>query len=243
MSSSDTERIHIRTAQNVGIQYEIANPGDRLLAGILDGLVIFALSIFLTFVGSMLELRSQIYATFNFLMVIFYFPLCEIFFRGQTIGKSLRRIRVTSLDGSPARLGQFLIRWLTGFLEYWMFLGTLPLVILVVRPRGQRLGDIAAGTVVVKLRRSLTLEDTVLAGIQEDYQPVFAEAANLESGEAELIKDVLAAIEKSEDRKVRMNVATKAQRTFENKLGVSSSQNAISFLETLLSDYNFYQGR
>jgi hypothetical protein len=61
-------------------------------------------------------------------------------------------LRVVSDDGGPERFRQALFRALAGFVEIWMFMGGPAVICSLVSPRGKRIGDVFAGTVVISER-------------------------------------------------------------------------------------------
>ncbi|MEK7468220.1 MAG: RDD family protein [Planctomycetota bacterium] len=72
---------------------------------------------------------------------------------GQTLGKKLAGIVVTRTDGSPAGLRKILVRNLIRGVELMLLVTLLPAVVVVSTKRSQRLGDLVAGTIVVKLEK------------------------------------------------------------------------------------------
>ncbi|NVO86480.1 RDD family protein [Hymenobacter terrestris] len=188
--------IRIQTTQNVVLEYEAASVGDRVLAQVLDVLVMALWAAVVTFLirqatnsgtGRQVAAYVLVYAP-----LLIYHPLCEIFFNGQSLGKQARKIKVTRLDGTRPGLGDYALRWLLGLFEIGMTAGSVALVATLFNGRGQRLGDMAAGTTVVSLRprapsvRALTAETQVPAG----YQPVFEQARHLSDHDAGLIRQL-----------------------------------------------------
>ncbi|WP_304156596.1 RDD family protein, partial [Mesonia mobilis] len=97
------DNFQIETAQNVSINQNIANLGDRVLAYIVDVLVMIAYMILTSVLLGFLSLgmREQwVYMLIVGLPPFLYPMLSETFWNGQTVGKALLRIRVVKLDGS-----------------------------------------------------------------------------------------------------------------------------------------------
>ena len=84
-----------------------------------------------------------------YLPAIFYHFLMELFNHGQSVGKMVMRIRVVKKDGTTPGIGDFFMRWLLQLVDLG-FSGVGALVILISK-NSQRLGDLAAGTMVIQL--------------------------------------------------------------------------------------------
>lgn len=119
-----------------------------------------------------------------------YHLLFEVLANGQSVGKMVMKIRVIRTDGSQPTLGNFLIRWLMRIVEFTLFRGLALLVFLIIG-KGQRLGDLFAGTTVIRTRRRITLQDTVLQEIDPSYNPTYPQARNLTHRDVEIIKEAL----------------------------------------------------
>jgi uncharacterized RDD family membrane protein YckC len=76
----------------------------------------------------------------------------ETLTRGRTLGKLVMGLRTVRDDGGPIRLRHAVVRALVGFVEIYLLMGVPALVCSLVSPRSQRLGDLAAGTYVVRER-------------------------------------------------------------------------------------------
>ena len=84
-----------------------------------------------------------------YLPALFYHFLMELFNHGQSVGKMVMRIRVVKKDGTTPGIGDFFMRWLLQLVDLG-FSGVGALVILISK-NSQRLGDLAAGTMVIQL--------------------------------------------------------------------------------------------
>ncbi|MBM3473556.1 MAG: RDD family protein [Armatimonadetes bacterium] len=173
----DYEQVTVETPEYVSISYELAGPGSRLMAAVLDHLIIaLAISaILLLGLGLKVGLPRAsapmvvlaIVAGGPLLLLALYFVAFEVAWGGQTPGKRAAGLRVMRDDGTPATTIDLLIRntvRVVDFLPYLYFLGGL---VAFVHRQSKRLGDLAAGTVVVKLRQT-ALPDAI--------QPPAAEA-------------------------------------------------------------------
>ncbi|MCB9090801.1 MAG: RDD family protein [Calditrichae bacterium] len=238
------DQLKIHTTQNVAIQYEIASIGDRLLAYLIDMLLVVVYALFIIFVIAPLELLPDGAYMFIYVLPIFLYDLLfEIFMNGQTPGKRVRDIKVALLDGTQPTLGAYLLRWLLRPIDFWLTYGSAALITILWRGTGQRLGDIAAGTSVIKLKQRVSLADTILTVVEDDYRVVFHQVAQLSDGDIEIVKEVLKNITQMSDFKLRRTLIQRTRRSLENKMGIEAGMAAELFLETVLKDYSYVRGR
>ena len=152
-------RLEVETADHVVLRYDLAGAGTRGSAAIIDGLLsllmVFGLSVAAVLIGSRLppSIATPLAGVAAFLILtswVAYFVLLEWLWNGQTIGKRRAGLRVIGPDGEPARFTAVLVRnlvRLVDFLPGWYALGV---VMIFLTPGSQRLGDLAAGTYVVR---------------------------------------------------------------------------------------------
>ncbi|MGI4759475.1 MAG: RDD family protein [Janthinobacterium lividum] len=238
--------IRVHTTQNVTLQYEVASVGDRLVAALLDYLVLLAYGVLLAVAvrsigetgskaidyGNPAELVGVALAALVLSPFIFYFLACEIFFNGQTLGKRARQLRVMRLDGTPPRLGDYFLRWLLRPVEIIATAGGLATIVVLLNGRGQRLGDMLAGTTVLSLRPNAAPrvpEDVVPAG----YQPVFEQAAQLSDHDVALVRQLLHHSLRQQNHLLLHETALKIKQL----LNVSSDLSNEAFLQTVLRDH------
>ena len=87
----------------------------------------------------------------------------ETLTRGRTLGKLAMGLRTVRDDGGPIRLRHAVVRALVGFVEIYLLFGVPALISSLISPRSQRLGDLAAGTYVVRERA--TRQASVMAAM------------------------------------------------------------------------------
>ncbi len=102
------------------------------------------------------------YFVILFLPLFFYHLLCETYLNGQSFGKKIMKMRVVKLDGTQAGIGSYFLRWILAPIDIYFTYGSVGLVTMIVNGKGQRLGDLAAHTTVVKLKAETKLDDTIL---------------------------------------------------------------------------------
>lgn len=238
------QTIDIETAQNVVVQHEVASVGDRAVAYLLDSLVVIAWVLFWFFISSFLDLwrlggtlSGILTVVFVALPLLFYHLICELTMDGQSIGKRAKKIRVARVDGGQPTLGQYLIRWTLRMIDGFYWVG---LIVILINGKGQRLGDIAAGTTVISLKRRLTLQDTLITKVEEGHVVRIPEAVRLNDAQARMIREVLNA--KLANSKVRVveEMAEKVRKVIGNEgVGIGSQ----AYLEMVLRDYVFLTGQ
>jgi uncharacterized RDD family membrane protein YckC len=146
------QTVSVRTTQNVVIDYPVASLGDRILAYFIDVLIMIAYVILLILVIGFGEIGSPaIIISLISIPLFLYHLLFEIFMNGQSPGKRQMNIKVVRLDGTPPTIGNYIIRWLLRIIEIDLMSGAIALLTIAISGKGQRVGDIAAGTTVVKL--------------------------------------------------------------------------------------------
>ncbi len=239
--------VSITTSQNVDIEYELANIGDRILALLADYIIILGYYLAMGVVAYFLS-RTGMNPGFAFYIIVFAVPAflydlaCEIFLNGQSFGKRIKRIKVVKLDGSRPSAWDYIIRWMFRLIDISILIGAVAIITIAINGRGQRLGDIAAGTTVVRMKKSVGLHDTIFTKIEENYKPRFPEAAGLDAGTAGVIKEVLNSADSIKSKKVFGDLVKKTKKAVEKKLGIRSRIEPVQFLTTILKDYNYFSG-
>ena len=241
------QTIEIQTAQNVNIEYPIASLGDRVVAAIIDQLIMIGYIIAIIFLyiwlldltdGSALYFPVA-YFVILFLPVFFYHLLCEMYLNGQSFGKKLMKMRVVKLDGSQAGIGSYFLRWILAPIDIYFTYGSVGLVTILINGKGQRLGDLAANTTVVKLKAEAKLDDTILRTTPVNYEVKFPQVSLLTDKDIAIVKAVLDMNYKNPDIFVYEKILQKTKAAIEQKTGITSTLRPITFLDTVLKDYNY----
>ena len=127
-----------------------------------------------------------------------------------------------------------------GFLRAILMLGAVLLIILT--KNGQRLGDLLAGTTVVKMKKITATNvrnKLVMQKVDEDYQPTYHEAGNISDQDIRIINDALRAFR--EDA-AQMPVSL-VESKLKEKYNIQSEEPTVKFLYTLLRDHTYYVSR
>ncbi|HEX8350401.1 MAG TPA: RDD family protein [Hymenobacter sp.] len=226
--------IRVQTAQNVTIEYEVASVGDRIIATILDYIALFVWSAVI--IGLASQLGDQILLVIGIVFVgvpyVFYHLICEVFFNGQSLGKRARDLKVVRLDGGRPSLGDYLLRWLLRLIDLGIFSGAVAVITILINGQGQRLGDMAAGTTVVRLQ-STGRSAATLGHLDPNYQVMFPQAANLADHDIALIRQLLT---KALDRQNHLLINELANKV-KGLTGIQTTLPDETFLRTLLRDH------
>lgn len=231
------ETVRIETAHNVALTVQVATIVDRGLAVVIDWLVLAGWTVGWIILANEAGLHFPDWVWIILIGVpwTFYHLLSELLMDGQSLGKRARNIKVARLDGGQPGIGHFLLRWTLRLVDSLFFLGAL---VILLNGKGQRLGDIAAGTSVVSLRRRVKLSDALGPGIQEERDPVFPDAARLTDTQARLIREVLA------DRSgARQAALRKLADHFTPLFPKGQGMEPEAFLQALVADHAFLTSR
>lgn len=159
----------VATPELVAFSYELAGIGSRFVAALLDLLVVLGIFLALTLIAVTATAVTQndsiailVLVPGGFVTTYGYFWLCEAAFNGQTLGKKATRLRVVGENGEPLSFTQAGIRNLIRYVDFLPYGYAIGVVCLFINGRGRRLGDLAAGTVVVRERQRVRLQDLPL---------------------------------------------------------------------------------
>lgn len=170
----------IVTPEAVVLDLEPATVGSRVCGFVLDVIVqgmlygvLALLSYPLSLIGpEWLVVAYLIVAAFG--VIVVYPVLSETLLRGQTLGKMATGLRVVTIEGAPVRFRHASIRAFLALVEIWLCFGSIAAITMLITPRSQRLGDLAAGTQVVRERNAGAHVRPVDFGVPFGYEPVVA---------------------------------------------------------------------
>ncbi len=148
--------LKIRTPEGVVFAYRLAGPITRCMAWMVDFIVIGLLASGLDRAGKLLGNRDYsggFVIVAYFVLSFGYGILLEWLWRGQTVGKRLLHLRVLDLDGLRLQFPQLFLRNLLRAIDALPGLYMVGGLAALLSRRAQRLGDLAAGTVVVHTPR------------------------------------------------------------------------------------------
>ncbi len=164
----DSDQLHIDTPELVAIEMPLAGIGSRFIALLLDTLIwgagLFVLLLLFWIVSPALNLFSNLSYQWAVALVTFalfllnwgYFTLFEAFGNGRTPGKRIARIRVIQRSGRAIGLFESMARNFIRYIDQIPSFYAVGVIAMFVTRQHQRLGDLAAGTLVVRDRPAET---------------------------------------------------------------------------------------
>lgn len=234
------QTIQIRTTQNVIIQYPLASVGDRIIAHLLDGffLVLYSIAMMLALVGMEVEIW-WIYLVLIGFPILFYSLFFEILMDGQTPGKRLMKIKVIRLDGTEPTIGAYILRWLFRIVDFHLMTQAVAIIAIAAGGKGQRVGDMVAGTSVIKIvaTKEITAEEVFIT-TEDTYRPTFQNAVELSSRDIEIMQQAL-----SVGRNGNTEPAEKVAEKIKSILNIQSNLSAMQLLETVIKDFHHLTSR
>ncbi len=157
----------LETPEQIEVTYRIARLGSRFIAALWDSLAIALLQLALVVVGAVLTEALQqagavasnggiaLMVLLGFLLFWGYYVLFEVIGNGQTPGKRLAGIRTVRQDGYPIGFGESAIRNIVRIVDFLPVAYGIGVVTMFVDNRSRRLGDFAAGTLVIHDQHAL----------------------------------------------------------------------------------------
>lgn len=243
---SDIARIN--TTQNVTIDYEVASAGERVLARLLD-VVLFLGYMFLVSVISNLVIHNLSYREQREVTAVVYLILplpimtytlwCESLFGGRTFGKMVLGLKVVKTDGTPAGVAEFSFRWITRVLEESIIFTALALPVCIISEKSQRIGDMIAGTIVIRSKVRNSIRSTILAQINPTYRVVFPQVAVLTDKDVTIIRTIMQQAYSTANYALMETLANKVKQTM--RVYPDPRQlPAPQFLNIVMADYAHY---
>lgn len=234
------DNFQIETAQNINIHQNVAHITTRIGSFLIDLLIIISYSILLIFIISWLNLnfgmQQWAISLILSLPMLFYTLIFETLWNGQTPGKRINKTRVVKLDGSKPTLGNYLLRWMMRIIDIQMATGSVAVLTILLNGKGQRLGDLAAGTTIISEKKRVTLQEVLLADAAEDYSPTFPQVTLLSDADAQTIKKLYhTALQKRKHA-----IIIKLHERIIEITGIKTELKPIDFLKVVLTDYDYY---
>ena len=164
------ETLDIQTPENVAFGYQVAGIGSRFLASLLDTLLILVLQVVVILVFVLVlsafnllgeTIAAWVYAVLGIVGFIFfwgYYIFFEMLWNGQTPGKRWVGLRVIRTDGTPITLSESFIRNLTRLVDFLPAMYGIGIISMFLDKQSRRLGDLAAGTLVVHDRAPISIQ-------------------------------------------------------------------------------------
>ena len=165
MTAGQVEPARMVTPEAVALEFRTANLGSRILAYLVDlvvvvaGIVVGLLAVAL--IGQASDVVVPDWVALTIVLVLLpawwlgYFIAFETLWRGRTLGKAALGLRVVTREGAPVRFRHAAVRGLLGLVDFLLLGGFLAVVFILFTRDNQRLGDMVAGTLVLRERSAL----------------------------------------------------------------------------------------
>lgn len=240
------EKLNIDTPEQVALEFSLATVGSRFLALAIDtliqvgiGVALFIVVAFALFLSGAAESAARpwvmaVLVLGGFVVYYGYFALFETLWSGQTPGKRVIGLRVIHGSGRPVNAWEAILRNVVRIADQMPAIYAIGIVSVFLTPRSQRLGDLAAGTVVVH-ERLVRAELEAAAGAAGE--PL------TQHGSRKLTPDEIAVIELFFRRRgqldgyVRMRKAHQIARRVRDRLGISAAVDDEQLLEEVVAEY------
>ncbi len=147
--------IDIQTTQNVSIEYQLPELSYRIVAFIIDFVVMLLVFTILSAAANSFFTTQSFLLVFQIITYIlfgFYTLISEFIGHGQTVGKLAMGIKVVKLNGDELEFYDYFSRWSMRLVDIYLSFGCIAMFIISGNTNGQRLGDILAGTTLIKKR-------------------------------------------------------------------------------------------
>jgi uncharacterized RDD family membrane protein YckC len=257
------QKLKLTTDQNVPIEVELASIGQRLLAVLLDLVILIAyflimmvliMLIFATnfnlFDESSFDFWTILFTLVVYLPFVLYTPLMEFFTKGQTIGKMALGIRVTKVNGENAKFKDYFTRWLFRPYEIYIFMSVIGALAFIasfffdtligsISSKNQRIGDFMANTVVVrkKPKRIYSVSDVLAIRNNENYSPTYNGVSMYTDEDMMLVKNVISRVETYKNIETKSLAIELAKKIAEDLKLEEEPKKKLKFLKTILNDY------
>jgi uncharacterized RDD family membrane protein YckC len=255
--------VSFTSAQNVAIEYELAAPIQRAAAALIDGVLIGLYILLILIVAGSAGVEN--FRVVELLLIkfpwIFYHPVLEHLTQGQTLGKYLLGIRVVTYMGERPGLREIFTRWIFKGYFLWIgfsfasFLGGTPELFMMglvqltiglvgffyasISERRQRVGDVMAGTLVIRNRSGVRygLRDVLAIKTSENHTPVYPNAVRFTDEDMLLIKNTIQRVRANPNDETKRFAVELADRSAA-LIGLEETpEKRLQFLQTLLQDY------
>ncbi len=241
------EKLSIDTPEQIALEFQLATIGSRFLALAVDTLIQLLGALGLVAVAVGVRLVTGPFGadapTWVFAIVLFglftlyygYFALFESAWNGQTPGKRLLGLRVIHTSGRPVSVYESVLRNIVRIVDQMPGIYAVAMISVFVTERSQRLGDLAASTVVVHERLSEGESATIEMRAHDPAAPRYG-AARLPEQELLVVETFLRRRHEL-DGWARVQNAERIARRLREKLGLQEAGRNEEFLEELLAEY------
>jgi len=231
--------LEFENTQGINLQYVVASTGERILAYVIDAVIML---LYFLITGLVFQPKTSdesiLYTIFIALPVYFFYSLLfEWLNDGQSLGKMAMGLKVVRVDGRPVAGYDYLMRWIFRWLDIYATMGTLAAILVSATARGQRLGDILADTTVIQTRAGrISLKRVLKLGQLRKYEPKFPQVLALTEEQMMIVKEVLSRNKRNASVAHVSAVRELAER-LRKSLAIEEKISDKVLLETLVKDF------
>ena len=182
------ENIDIQTSQNIAIEQSLASVGERIVATALDYVFMILYIIIVSILGGLTKSTPVIFLFM--IQALLYHLILEMMMKGQSPGKKIMKIKVVKIDGTQATFFTYFIRWIFRLVDITMLFGSIATITIIINGKGQRLGDIAANTTVIRLKNK-SLESGIFTDLPDNYNLNYPQVSRLTDSDISIAWEVL----------------------------------------------------
>jgi uncharacterized RDD family membrane protein YckC len=242
------EKLNIDTPEQIALEFSLASIGSRFLALAIDTLIQVALAMLLFGVvvfGAWLASTTiegvgtwllAVLILGLFLIYYGYFAVYEVAWNGQTPGKRVIGLRVIHASGRPVSVFEAILRNIVRVVDQFPGIYAIGIVAVFLSERSQRLGDLAAGTVVVH-------ERAVVKGLDEIMRDAEPSRVDARHGASKLTQEEISVIELFLRRRheldgyARVRTAKNIADRVRGRLEITSGIENEPLLEEVVAEY------
>lgn len=224
----------IVTPEAVVLQFEPAGIGSRGAAAFIDWVIRFVAIALGLLMAEIFEgfdvgpswLGVTAMTVFGFVVLVLYPIIFEAAWHGKTPGKAAMGIRVVTTNGAPIGLRHAAVRGTIGFFELTASQGLIAIIAAFVNKQSRRLGDLAAGTIVLRQRSAAKTPTSVRfeAPVEGAEFAATLDVAHVRTEDYNTIRSFLLRA-KSLDGKARHAVADQLAHSIADRIGVEPQPN------------------
>jgi uncharacterized RDD family membrane protein YckC len=243
------EKLNIDTPEQVALEFSLATVGSRFLALAIDTLiqvavaaVLLLIALLLAWISSVTIAAAESWVLAGLVLGMFtiyygYFAVLEVAWNGQTPGKRIIGLRVMHVSGRPISGFEAILRNVVRIVDQMPGIYAIGIVSVFITERSQRLGDLAAGTVVVH-------ERTAARDPDQFARPLPRQGVTTAHGAARLTADEIAVIELFFRRQAQLDgypriaAAKQIASRVRHRLGITSTIGDQELLAEILAEYH-----
>jgi len=241
------ETISIETSQNVTIDYELAGIWERILAFIIDILIIYMYFVGVLLLFSWGNISDLLHSDITLLFFIItvmpvwlgYHFISETIFNGQSVGKMAMKIKVIKNDGQQMDMSDYSMRWMFRIIDILLSSGIIAIISIMSSGKNQRIGDMVGDTSVIRLNpnNKIFIKDILEIRQKLNHEPTYEGVVDFTEDDMLLLKNTLDRAKSNPNDLYRSLLAELARKICDQLDIKDVPKKRTKFLKTVLNDY------